>query len=240
MFFFISTDARNSHHQQQLFSPRFLLLRRVDIVHVGLKARERWRRETELGRKGLEPRRGCDRHRFFFFLFSIAKEWRRRVSFFSSSSSSSFLFTKRNVSFLRTRHASAGLCGRRSAFSRPRVSARVQEDRELSRRDASRGNSKERKQQLRTMSSPTMPTNSGAAVPRNARSSSLAAGRSSGSLRDEDDDDDDYDDEGGGRLSELYPRYASRFDRGRNRNFVGFLSDSRSHSNSLKTTTTTK
>ena len=59
-----------------------------------------------------------------------------------------------------------------------------------------------------------MPTNSGAAVPRYTRSSSLAAGRSSsGSLRDEDEDDDDYDDEGGGRLSELYPRYASRFEK---------------------------
>ena len=53
-----------------------------------------------------------------------------------------------------------------------------------------------------------MPTNSGAAVPRNTRSFSLAGRRSSGSLRDEDDGDEDYDD-GGGRLSELYPRYAS-------------------------------
>ena len=52
-------------------SPRFLLLRRVDVVHVGLEARERRRREAELGREGLEPRRGGDRHRFLFLFFSL-------------------------------------------------------------------------------------------------------------------------------------------------------------------------
>ena len=141
---FISIDSRLPQQNRRLFSPRFLLLRRIDVVHIGLKARKRRRRETELGREGLEPRRGCDRHRFFFLflLSSIAKSVEKRASFFSSSSSSFRLFT--NVTSPSSERGTPGQgvcsCGRRSAFCPPEspLVSRTESSRGPG-RDASRG-----------------------------------------------------------------------------------------------------
>jgi len=78
MILFLSSSFSQ---RASIFSlPRFLLLRRVDVVHVGLEARERRGREAELGREGLEAGRGGESgHRRFFFSFLLFSNNRRRV-----------------------------------------------------------------------------------------------------------------------------------------------------------------
>ena len=230
----MSIDSFSTRPPPTKCSPRFLLLRRVDVVHVGLKARERRGREAELGREGLEPGRCSDRHRVFLLssFLSIAKEEvvkkgkRFSLFFFFVFFLSLTNVTRPSSSATRTPRAERVLSWTERRSLPLRVSARVSRT-ECSLETASKAEfEEEEKTAANDDADEAMPTtNSGAAVPRNTRSSSLA-GRSSGSLRDEDDDDDDYDDdEDGGRLSELYPRCACRFfeEKEQSKKIVGFF-----------------